>query len=300
MSGLIACSLQSSKTYFEKRGEAPKDYTSEFRGRGESLWSQTTSSIVPLDPADLLPSSTDPILQGRRDLPLYAGCGSSVPAGARRPRNLFLKGTNFLCGEDVTCPQDHSSTGTSLDTDLRTVGRRREQSFSLHQAIIHEVSPAARGTRPKHSDDKYLDMSVQEVHSTPHGPGREYVNLETRVPTEIGNAKSPSDKEETSGYLPMEREWKGREEEGGTCTPISSAEVTGSQVEAVGPVDGDKQVTLSLTNINSQPFVTPNDDDHLNPANSDLETSGDATFMNIEKDGTQQTVTARRRHEDEA
>ncbi|XP_063848237.1 uncharacterized protein LOC135093192 [Scylla paramamosain] len=300
MSGLMACRLPSSKT--GKRDDATKDYNSEFRGRGGSLWSQTTSTVVPLDPADLLPASTDPILQARRDLPLYARCGSNAPAGARRPRNLFLRGTNFLCGERVTSPQDHSSAGTPLDADLRAAGRPRELSFSLHQAVIHEASPAARGSRSRHSKDKYLDMSVQESAwlSPSSGPAREYVNLEPRVSVQVSDAQSLSDKEEEgSGYLPMGGEWKGKEEEGGTSTPAISVGLAGCEVKAKGPTEGATQVTPSPPGISSQPVVAPDDDVPLYDSSSHLETSGDAAGSTTQSphDGSRR---ARREETDDA
>lgn len=296
MGGLISCSLPSSKTYFGKGGGVPKDYTSEFRGRGGSLWSQTTSTMVAPDPADQLPSATDPIPHGRRDLPLYARSGSSALACSQRPRNLFLRGTNFLCGEDVTSPQDHSSSGTSLDMNMRAVGRRRELSFSLHQAVIHEVSPAALGTRPKPSEGKYVDMSVREVAwcSPPHGPGREYVNLKARVSTKVSDVKSLNDKEEDrSVYLPMAGEWKGREKQDGISTPTTSAEVPGSGIKAMGPVDDAAQVTLSPPGTSAHLLVTPDDDDPLRPSGSGLGTSEDSTFVNTDESCIPQTQSPR-------
>lgn len=277
-----------------KRGDATKDYTSEARGRGGSLWSQTTSTMVPLDPADLPSPSTDATLQARRDLPLYARCGTNAPAGARRPRNLFLRGTNFICGENVTSPQDHSSAGTPLNA----AGRPRELSFSLHQAVIHEASPAVRDSRSKHSkDNNYLDMSLQRSawRSPSDGlPAREYVNLEPRVCIQASNTPSLSDKErEGSGYLPMGGEWKDREREGeeGRSSPTTSVGLAGCKVKAKGPAEGATQVTSSSPGITSHSVLASDGDDPLPGSSSHLETCGNAVASTTQSrhDGSRRT-----------
>lgn len=250
MGGLMACSLPPSKTYTAKDDGFRKDYAFEFRGRGGSLWSQTTSTMVGLEPADLLPSPTDSTAQGRRELPLYARGASSVPTGARRPRNLFLRGTNFLYGEDVTSPQDHSLAGPSLDMDLRGAGRRQGLFFNFHQPVIHEVPP-----RPRQADEKYLDMSV-----------REYMNMlpassRTLDHVEGGNAKLVEVKDagsSSSSYLPMSGVREGQVK---VDTTVSSAAVAGSGAKAAGTGESGATVYTSLET--SQHLQAKLADDHL-------------------------------------
>lgn len=257
MGGLMACSLPQSKTYIARDDNSRKDYAFEFRGRGGSLWSQTTSTVVGVEPSDLLPSPTHSAVQGRRELPLYARGAGSVPSGARRPRNLFLRGTNFLCGEDVTSPVDPSLSELSLDMDVRGAGRRQGLCFSFHQPVIHEVAP-----RPRPSDDKYLDMSI-----------REYMNVlpvsaETRGRITLSNAKPLEDKEarssSSSSYLPMAGVKKGPGKADATIICVS---VEGSEVKAAGPVNDDARASILPSGIGQHLHIAP-DDGHPAPCSS--------------------------------
>lgn len=254
----MACSLPQSKTYIAKDDNSRKDYAFEFRGRGGSLWSQTTSTVVGVEPSDLLPSPTHTTVQGRRELPLYARGASSVPFGARRPRNLFLRGTNFLCGEDVTSPLDPSLSGLSLDMDVRGAGRRQGLCFSFHQPVIHEVAP-----RPRPPDDKYLDMSI-----------REYMNVlpvssETRGRVKLSNANNLEDKEarsssSSSSYLHMAGVEEGPAKADTTITCVG---VEGSGVKAAGPVNDDARAFIFPPGMGQHLHIAP-DDGHPAPCSS--------------------------------
>lgn len=241
----MACSLPRSRTFIARDDNSRKDYACEFRGRGGSLWSQTTSTVVGVEPSDLLPSPALSTVQGRRELPLYARGASSVPPGAQRPRNLFLRGTNFLCGEDVTSPLDPS---LSLDMDARGTGRRLGLCFNFQQPVIHEASP-----RPRPSDNKYLDMSAREyMNVLPVSSGtRGRVTLSSAKPLEDKETRSTS-----SSYLAMAGVKEGL---GKTDTTIACVGVEGSGVKAACPMRDDTRAFIYPPGICHHRHVDPGD-----------------------------------------
>lgn len=250
MGGLMACSLPPSKTYIAGDDSSRKDYAFQFRGRGGSLWSQTTSTVVGMEPSDLLPSPTNSTVQGHRELPLYARGATSVPSAARRPRNLFLRGTNFLCGEDVTSPQDDKLSGLSLDMDVRGATRRQGVCFTFQQPVIHEVPP-----RPSSSNDKYLDMSVREyMNMLPASSGSRCRVSEHNA--KFVQAKDAGSSSSSSSYLPMRgvREGQAKADTTNTCVGVE-----GSESKAAVPLNDDAKASTFSTPISQHLHITPVD-----------------------------------------
>lgn len=218
MDGLLGCRIPSVRTYesVPEGRSGLKDYLSEFRARGGSFWSQTTTTIMLPDNGELLHSPTDyagPFshrldLDRKTRLPLYARGGNcSVTIGAKRPKNLFLWGTNLMCGEETTSPQDILNPSTMIyeEMDARMLEKRRNLSFNVHHPVIHElpkVMHPGSTLRPvahhSHLDSstssKYLNMSIPKnknfskganIKSTKHNKNikaRRYVNQETDNP----------------------------------------------------------------------------------------------------------------------
>ncbi|XP_042215407.1 uncharacterized protein LOC121861589 [Homarus americanus] len=186
MDGLMACRMTRAHTYESIPGEECghlRDDNSEFRARGGSLWSQTTTTVVLPETGELLHSPLDSagpsihhLQEPRTHLPLFARGSNLGITGAMRPGNFFFRGTRLECGAGMTCPQPNILSASSLvyeDMDARMSRRKKNFSFRVHQPVIHEMpldlrqdSQSITHTHHSHLDDthtcKYLDMSVSK------------------------------------------------------------------------------------------------------------------------------------------
>ncbi|XP_066958224.1 uncharacterized protein [Macrobrachium rosenbergii] len=152
MGTLTKCSLPPSDTYAElmTNGNHLDDESSEFRARGDSFWSQSTTILQLSENGETLQSPTD-----------------SIP-----PLPLDFSDPEARC--DVTAYSCKNELCRGAARHPRGNGRfnsKKCMSFSLHQPVIHEFPTEIcldfleqRGTeRPRNVEgqsQKYLDMSV--------------------------------------------------------------------------------------------------------------------------------------------
>lgn len=128
----------------------------EFRARGGSLWSQTAITVTSPEPTDALPSPTElpgpslvfaPASEHRPSEP------STSRITVRRPNTLCLRSGKFLCGKNVTSPEDYPHTDLQLPTpDIPLVSKGRQPS-------PHQVHQSGSHPHPR-THNKYLEMSV--------------------------------------------------------------------------------------------------------------------------------------------
>ncbi|XP_047485644.1 uncharacterized protein LOC125036821 [Penaeus chinensis] len=221
-----------------------EDDSTEFRARGGSFWSQTTTTLALSETGEVLPSPSDlPMvrdpfgLEGRARLPLYARQGS----GLHTARNLFLRGTDLLHGEDSSRrTQDTLLSASSLlaQTEGRLpVGLKRNLSYSSHQPIIHEFPLEMYQGSPKKGRDssgRYLDMTGSKHKRNGASPAdgsgrpvasrvrRSYVNVKDEpvrqpgLPTTQGHQVHPEDKKTTKSYVNITEDEEGGRESGRT------------------------------------------------------------------------------------
>lgn len=218
-----------------------EDDSTEFRARGGSFWSQTTTTLALSETGEILPSPSDlPLqrdlfgLESRARLPLYARRGS----GLHTARNLFLRGADLLHGEDSTRrPQDTLLSASALlaqtDDGRLPVGLKRNLSYSSHQPIIHEFPLEMYQDSPKKGRDasgKYLDMTgskhKRNSASLADGSGRSvsskgrrsYVNVkdepgrQSGLSTTQGHQVHPEDKKIAKNYVNVPEGEAGEEE----------------------------------------------------------------------------------------
>lgn len=220
-----------------------EDDSTEFRARGGSFWSQTTTTLALSETGEVLPSPSDlPMardtfgLEGRAR-PLYARQGS----GLHTARNLFLRGADLLHGEDSSRrTQDTLLCASSLlaQTEGRLhVGLKRNLSYSSHQPIIHEFPLEMYQGSPKKGRDssgRYLDMTGSKHKrngaSFVDGSGRpvsarvrrSYVNVKDEpvrqpgLPTTQGHQVHPEDKKTAKSYVNITEDEEGGGESEGT------------------------------------------------------------------------------------
>lgn len=271
MSGLMTCRLSPPQTHVTKDSNVRRDYPSETRGRGGSLWSQTTSTMVGQEPSDAVPSPTYSPGVGRRELPLYSRSISSKPTGSQRPRNNFLRGTNLLCGEDVTSPQDCNLAGPSHDMYVPGAGRRQGFFYSFHQPVIHEVPPSTGDL-----DGGYMDMSVREymnVLSAASG-AQDKVAAGPAKPVE---ASSPGS---NNSYLPMSCASERKVSANTTQTTVGGL---GSGVEVAG-IEGDARTPTPPPMTDQHLLAAPPDGLPDPSSRSGSENSGNGATIHSVKD----------------
>ncbi|XP_068245568.1 LOW QUALITY PROTEIN: uncharacterized protein [Palaemon carinicauda] len=167
MGTLMKRRVPPSDTYAELmvNGNLLDDECSEFRARGGSFWSQSTTILQLSDNGETLQSPTDSI----PPLPFdFLDVEAHKSEAVNRPRNLFRRGADFFHGR--------GSAGAAENV-VSTIGnnrfnlKKKSMSFSLHQPVIHEfpMETGPDSLKRKQSvnlrkgedrSQKYLDMSV--------------------------------------------------------------------------------------------------------------------------------------------
>ncbi|XP_045592109.1 uncharacterized protein [Procambarus clarkii] len=222
MEGLVACRISSLRKYEsipEREYSHLKDDVSEFRTRGGSFWSQTTTTMM-LPESEIVHSPTDPlgpfshrlmeprihlhrILEPKTLLPLYARGSSTGTAGDNRPRNLFLRGSSLVSGEDTSSPQDILSVSSLVyeAMDARMLEQKRNMSFNVHHPVIHELPQNQRLVNS--SKQLALHQRLDRI------PSRNYLNMSLskhRNCSKGENMQSTKDTKETDArrYMNIE------------------------------------------------------------------------------------------------
>ncbi|KAK4311791.1 hypothetical protein Pmani_016747 [Petrolisthes manimaculis] len=157
----------------------------EFRSRVGCLWSQTGSTVGSPEPLDTLPSPTElpgpplnfpPVLEHRSPDPSTSRITPSkllepplsLPpvsehhppktsptsrVTVRKPTTLCLKGSKFICGKNVTSPEDYPQI--KLQLPYRDFPSSSSTGRQLTSRVLHQYARTHRGTH-----NKYLEMSV--------------------------------------------------------------------------------------------------------------------------------------------
>ncbi|KAK3866096.1 hypothetical protein Pcinc_028353 [Petrolisthes cinctipes] len=167
------------------RGCLPLRRGWEFRSRVGSLWSQTASTVGSPEPLDTLPSPTElpgpplnfpPVSEHRPAEPSTSRItpskllepplslppvsehhppetSSTSRVTVRKPTTLCLKSSKFLCGKNVTSPEDYPQINLQLPyPDFPSSASTERQ---LTSRVLHQSARTHRGTH-----NKYLEMSV--------------------------------------------------------------------------------------------------------------------------------------------
>ncbi|KAK7071786.1 hypothetical protein SK128_026201, partial [Halocaridina rubra] len=175
---LMACHLPPSGTYSELAANSNlTDDDFEFRARGGSFWSQTTTTLALSENGELLQSPIDVAPNRLLDftlMPKSRPCSyilqtMSNNIAISQPGDHISNGPNNNRAHNLPNASEYSNTNSKEE---KTVSKRRNMSFTLHQPIIHEIpfemcQEVTENEQPKftqneqgNSSQKYLDMST--------------------------------------------------------------------------------------------------------------------------------------------